>query len=311
MLRSKGEHLKKFIVAISMIVLCQHTYAGVNDVSETIQDAWNFSATNPKSFITSDYTIETHQTYKFQYVNISAATKIYRHGATFCRMQLQHNGAKWKVFIAPESCKTICRTGYYGDKCGYTSPSTNSCDSDDLTNVFNSSTSPAPYQEKDIDVFYSNEKDVILLQVVSAGKHSIEVQPIEFYGNNDNNNNIGSVNTRGESFKLCANGYTKDSQTGECKCNSEPEEPEYNIKIYKSQMRKNQDGEECWMQIEPNEYKNCVLGSIPQNNPNNGGGNSGGNGGASVGGSGGGSGSMSGGTYNNGHTGNGQGSGRP
>ena len=212
----KKINIRLFIVIYPMLFCPSITLAGVNTVTEEIKTSWGYSSNNTKTFVTDSYDIKTNNTWNFQYVYIAAATKIYEHGAKFCRIALQHNYSTWKIFTAPESCRTLCMDGYYGDTCDKTTP-TDTCMHDDLTKVFFTNTSPAPYNEQDIDGFYYSDTDTIILSFLSttSDEHGIIVSPYEFYGNNDPKTNIASVNTRDNSIKLCAPGYEKSN--GECK----------------------------------------------------------------------------------------------
>ena len=203
------------------LLLPSITYADVTTVSDTVKTAWGYSVDNSKTFITDKYSIKNNTQYDFQYVKISTAVNIYEHGARFCNIELQHNWDKWKIFIDPKSCKTVCMDGYYGDSCSTTTPSGSSCDFTVLSGLFNPNATSSGSQEQNINGFYTATNDSILLQITSSTDHSITVQPIEFYGNNQND--IGSVNTRGNSIVLCAAGYAKDAngkcqKTSACNC---------------------------------------------------------------------------------------------
>ncbi len=276
--------MKKFIVAICGVMLACGAWATVNVVDETIKTAWGYSTANSKRYITSDYDIQTNAEYNIQYVDIAAAIEIYDQGAKFCRMRLAHNWGKWGVFIAPGSCITICKDGYYGDKCKYQTFESNWCDNRELTTIFDVKASPAPYQEKSIDGFYSWSNDTIVLQILSVKSHGIEVAPVEYY-DKDSTNKIGSINTRGQGYILCAPGYKQDSQTGECKqmpsccgnkketytdnqgvCRECPKDTMFNgeeCKAYKSLKKLDlvkgiQGLFDCWREIGSAAYKECV-----------------------------------------------------
>ena len=196
--------MRKVIVAICGFFLVCGAYATVDEVDTEIQSAWSFSGYNPKTFITDKYSVKRNDEYGFEYVDIVAAANIYKHGAEFCRMQLQHVYGSWQVYVAPESCQIICKEGYYGTRCNSTT--VGNCESSNLTDFFDLNALPIPYKWEAIDVFYS-ESSVILLAVISSTAHSIKVAPIEFYGENAKGTNIASVNTRGQSYTLCAQGY--------------------------------------------------------------------------------------------------------
>lgn len=208
------------LVAIcATLVLSTGAFSAVNVVSEDLQKAWNFSVENPKTNITSNYSIQTNTTYDIQYVPITAATEIYKNGAKFCRMHVVHNWGKWSVWVSSDSCRVICKDGFYGNQCASTTPSQNSCEDKSLINIF----SLWPDKEKDIQGFYTHERDSIILGVVSTEEHEIEVRPVEIFS--AVSNKIQSIGTRGQSFNLCAPGYKRDSQdrcvrTTACKCPS-------------------------------------------------------------------------------------------
>ena len=214
--------MRKIIIAICGVVLAGGAIGAVTSVDKNIQSAWLFSGDNPKTNITNQYSIKKNDTYKFDYVNIAAATHIYEHGAEFCRIQLQHNYENWKVFVAPGSCRTICKDGHYGTRCNSTTPT--ECEHSTLTKIFDSAAEPSPYKEESIEGFYSHQTDVILLQIISSTGHSVTVAPVEFYGANDKRTNIASINTRGQSQVLCAPGYDKQGDTcvltSQCETNS-------------------------------------------------------------------------------------------
>ena len=282
--------MKKIIIAICGVFLICAAYATVDVVQPEIQTAWTFSGDNPKNNVKDKYSVKKNNKYDFEYVNIVAATRIYEHGAEFCRIQLQRNYGNWKVYVVPESCQTICKENYYGTRCN--SRTLGNCEHNKLTEIFDSNASPSPYKEESIDGFYSHENDAILLSVVSVTEHSIIVAPVEFYGSDEKRTKIASINTRGQSYQLCAQGYVLQGDTcvlmsscnnggigentgnssceqtkksgvmdsGECKvCDTgwffdktQPNGCKKGKAISKEKMR------DCFMETDPDEFKTCV-----------------------------------------------------
>lgn len=219
--------MKKIIVAICGIILSGGAYAAITEVSGSIKENWSFALDNPKTNIISKYDIHGND---FQSVDIAVAVEIYEHGAKFCRIQLQHNWNKWDTWVAPESCRTICKNNFYGDGCRETKVS--DCEFKDFSQLFDKSAKPSPYKNQTIDGFYvspkgSKARDVVLLEIVSKDKNSVVVAPVEFFGADSDYKKITAINRRGEEIKLCAQGY--ELKDGQCVLTSVCADPLINL----------------------------------------------------------------------------------
>lgn len=227
--------MRKIIIAIFSlnvgIALQTTVYARVDAISgssiigSSIIDSWEYSSSITTPCITNEVGVQTNDDYNgFQYVNIIAATDIFKNGAKFCGMQLQHNFQKWKIFIAPGSCKTICKTGYYGQDC---TKSNVSCDTDNLKKVFKTDnlTFDGNYgNDTKIEGFLESVSHTVVLQVTDISEHGVKVAPIRYNGNdNADMKEIRSICYGGKEQLLCAQGYKLED--GECviseTCNNE------------------------------------------------------------------------------------------
>ena len=251
--------MRKIIIAICGIILAGGARATVENVSDAIKSAWHQDSAGYETQITINNglydIIKTSKTpdWEFNYVDITAATKIYKNGAKFCHMSLQHNYGNWKVFIAPESCQTICKKGHYGEDCESKTPTKVDCEIN-LTNKFDKS----PWQETTIDVVNSGDKDsskgdyyVVVLQVDNVDSNSVTVKPVSYIGSKEarQRTDINKIIVWNEAVLLCAPGYELEDNIcvrKNCIVNSTTPSPESECPTTRRQgINANGDCEQC------------------------------------------------------------------
>lgn len=143
MLRSKGEHLKKFIVAIFCCLITGTSFAAAPDTyfEPTLSEyatKWlaggnTYSTPLHKDMASGGYGHLQHQlesrqqgTYSGQYaIDLWAAKEVYEHGAKICQVQIQAAGGgnnpfyTWIDYYWRDNwqCAILCEPKYSGDKC--------------------------------------------------------------------------------------------------------------------------------------------------------------------------------------------------
>ena len=162
------------------------------------------------------------------------AHKIYKNGGLFCTTQIQsaNTSYSWISYYKNEGykCETICKSGWYGDTCdqkGYVcNPNTinykealdNVIGDTPLRTVDNRHCDDKPITN-DIDVFYykngannNTHSNVVLLGVLERKEHGVLVGPIQVNADRRNNRHstISGVFSNGNTFWLCAPGYSEN-----------------------------------------------------------------------------------------------------